>query len=154
MNTLKQVIHYQDTNSVEATWVDENDIQIKCHSYADVQMDMFRADALELGTPLTDYEEMIAQVEAAIVPYVPPAPIIPTSVSMVQARLALLHAGMLPAVTAAIQSMEGIEGDQARIEWEFRPTVDRSSVLVSSMASVLGLTEEQLDTLFETASQF
>lgn len=83
MTILKQVIHYSDTNSVEATWVDANDIQIKCHSYADVQMDMFRADATELGTSLAEYEGMIAEVEAAIVPYVPP----PISVQSITAAM-------------------------------------------------------------------
>ena len=49
MNTLKQVIHYQDTNSVEATWVDENNVVVKCHSYADVQMQMFMDDVAGFG---------------------------------------------------------------------------------------------------------
>lgn len=72
MIALKEVIHYTDTNSVEATWVDAEGMQIKCHSYADVQMQMFRDDAAELGTSLSDYEDLIATVEAGIVPYVPP----------------------------------------------------------------------------------
>ena len=49
MKTLKQVIHYPDTNSIEATWIDESGVVIKCHSYADVQMDMLRADVAEFG---------------------------------------------------------------------------------------------------------
>lgn len=57
---LKQVIHYEDTNSVEATWVDEEGINVKCHSYADVQMDMLRAD---LGVGVEEYEDMIVSVE-------------------------------------------------------------------------------------------
>jgi len=66
---LKQVIHYPDTNSVEATWVDENDIQVRCHSYADVQMDMLEAD---LGTDLSEHASLIATVRANIKPpYVP-----------------------------------------------------------------------------------
>lgn len=72
MIAIKQVIHYQDTNSVEATWVDEDGNQVRCHSYADVQMQMFRDDAAELGTPLNDYEDLIADVESNIAPYVPP----------------------------------------------------------------------------------
>jgi hypothetical protein len=151
VNTLKQVIHYPDTNSVEATWIDENNIQIKCHSYADVQMYLFRADALELGTPLTEYEEMIALVEANIVPYVEPPPIIPEAVTMRQARLALLGAGMLTFANDAIAAMEGVEGEAARIEWEYAHEVRRDAPLVSGMASALSLTEEQLDTLFLTA---
>jgi len=69
---IKQVIHYPDTNSIEVTWVDSDEKQIRCHSYADVQMQMLRNDALALGTPLTEYEDMIALVESRIVPYVAP----------------------------------------------------------------------------------
>lgn len=110
MSILKQVIHYTDTNTIEATWVDRiqlpdvevpesfgpttrgedgsiipgelipayvvkgglQDTQVKCHSYADVQMDMLRADAKELGTDLTEHEALIALVESRIVPYVAP----------------------------------------------------------------------------------
>ena len=59
---LKQVIRYPDTNSVEATWVDEEGNNVRCHSYADVQMDMLRAD---LGEDVAEYAELIATVEAA-----------------------------------------------------------------------------------------
>lgn len=97
---LKSVIHYPDTNSVEATWVeivtpaydvpestapdttdkDGNVIpgkvtpahtvpaverQVRCHSYADVQMDMLESD---LGADLLAYADLIAAVRAAIVP--------------------------------------------------------------------------------------
>ena len=74
MNTLKQVIHYPDTNSVEATWIDENGVVIKCHSYADVQMQMFRDDVAELGGDIAKYEELIALVESNIKPVEPPTP--------------------------------------------------------------------------------
>lgn len=60
---LKQVIHYPDTNSVEATWVDEEGNNVRCHSYADVQMGDLRAD---LGDSVGEYAELIATVEAEI----------------------------------------------------------------------------------------
>jgi len=67
MIILKQVIHYTDTNSVEATWT-QDDVVIKCHSYADVQMQMLRDDAKELGTPLDEYKVLITFVIANIKP--------------------------------------------------------------------------------------
>lgn len=105
MITLKQAIHYTDTNSVEATWVDRtplpdlevpavaevldedgnvvtpgveahtitgrfDEVVVKCHSYADVQMDMLRAD---LGDDALAFAELIATVEAGIVPPPPPS---------------------------------------------------------------------------------
>ena len=85
-------------------------------------------------------------------PYVPPQPIIPAAVDMAQARLALLAAGHLTTVNAAIAAMPGIEGDAARIEWEFRPRVRRDSALTAAMAAMLGLDSGALDTLFTTAS--
>jgi len=76
MSTLKQVIHYQDTNSVEATWVDSEGVVIKCHSYADVQMQMFKDDVFEFGGDVAEYEELIALVESNIKPVEPePVPV-------------------------------------------------------------------------------
>lgn len=60
---LKQVTHYPDTNSVEATWVDEEGNNVRCHSYSDEQMDMLRAD---LGDSVGEYAELIAEVERNI----------------------------------------------------------------------------------------
>ena len=68
---LKSVIHSPNTNSVEATWVDDEGVQVKCHSYADVQMDMLEAD---LGADAPAYADLIALVIAGIKPPVPPTP--------------------------------------------------------------------------------
>jgi len=78
----------------------------------------------------------------------PPEPPTPTVVSMRQARLALLGAGLLSSVNAAIAAMAGVEGEAARIEWEYAQEVRRDSALVAGMAGALSLTEEQLDALF------
>jgi len=80
----------------------------------------------------------------------PPPP--PAVVDMAQARLALLQAGLLAAVQVAINSMPGLAGDAARIEWEFRPTVRRDSPLVTALASALSLDSAALDQLFIAAS--
>lgn len=57
------------------------------------------------------------------------APTVPASVPMAQARLQLLAAGKLAAVNAVVAAMPGPQGDAARIEWEFRPTVERQHPL-------------------------
>jgi len=67
MITLASVIHYPATKSVEATWVDAGGAQVKCHSYADVQMQMFRDDVATLGGSIAEYAALIATVEAGIV---------------------------------------------------------------------------------------
>lgn len=90
-----------------------------------------------------------------IAPYVvPPAqpPQIPQSVTMRQARLALLGAGLLSGVEAAITTLPEPQKSAALIEWEYAALVQRSSGLVPMMGTALGLTESQLDDLFVAAA--
>lgn len=149
MILLKSVIQYTTTNGLEATWVDEDGVQVKCHSYDGTQMQMFRDDAAAFGTPLDDYEDMIADIESKIVPYVPPPPVVPTVVSMRQARLALYGAGLLDDVEAAVASST----KDVQIEWEFSSELRRDWPTLVLLAGALGLTEAQLDALFIQASQ-
>ena len=86
-----------------------------------------------------------------IVDAVAPVEPAPTVVTMRQARLALLGAGMLAQVNTAVAAMPGAQGDAARIEWDFSGTVDRNSPLVQSLVGVLGLSDTQLDALFKAA---
>lgn len=82
-----------------------------------------------------------------------PAPMVPQSVTMRQARLALLGAGLLPSVNAAIAAMPEPDKSAAQITWEFAATVDRSFGMVPQLAAALGMTEAQIDDLFVAASQ-
>ena len=68
---LKQVIRYENAQALEATWVDENDVVIKCQAYSNhpSQMAMLRAD---LGTDLPNYEELINEVVSTYAPPPPP----------------------------------------------------------------------------------
>lgn len=77
-----------------------------------------------------------------------PALTIPSIITMRQARLALLHSGLLSQVDNAIAGMTGTEGDAARIDWQFAQTVERTHPLVATMATQLNLTTQQLDDLF------
>ena len=84
---------------------------------------------------------------------VPVQPPKPTSVTMRQARLALLQTGHLSAIQAAIGAIsDSTERQAAQIEWEFAATVDRSSSFTQSMVVALGLTEESTDNLFTLAA--
>lgn len=85
--------------------------------------------------------------------YIAPPPKGVQTVSMRQARLALLNANLLTVVTEAIAAMPGTEGEAARIEWEYAQDVARYSPLVKSIASELPLTEEQIDNLFVEAAK-
>jgi hypothetical protein len=77
---------------------------------------------------------------------------VPSCVSMRQARLALLGAGLLAQVDVEIDALPSPQKEAARIEWEYSQEVQRNNGFVSSLAPALGLTEEQIDLLFITAA--
>lgn len=87
-----------------------------------------------------------------IVPGEVPSDPVPEVVTMRQARLALLGAGLLTQVNTAVANMPGAEGDAARIEWEYAQEVRRDSPLVAALSVALGLTDETLDNLYKVAA--
>lgn len=83
----------------------------------------------------------------------PPAPpVVPAAVTMRQARLALLGAGLLDDVDAAIAALPSPQKEAAKIEWEYSQEVQRHNGFVSVLAPLLGLTEAQTDALFVQAT--
>ena len=72
-------------------------------------------------------------------------------VTMRQARLALHQAGKLSLVDDAIALIPEPDKSLISIEWEYASTVDRMSPWVSTMGAALGLSDDELDQLFETA---
>ena len=102
--------------------------------------------------PLTDFSQYQFMLDrwaaAAPDPAPTPEPTTPTVVSMRQARLALLQAGLLATVDAAVAA----GGDADKITWEYATEVDRNSPLVTNMALALNLTEQDLDNLFTLAA--
>ena len=83
-----------------------------------------------------------------IEPYVAPPTPIPTTLTMRQARLVLLGAGLLNSVATAINALPSPQKEAAQIEWEYSNEVQRNNGFVSQLAPALGLTEAQLDALF------
>ena len=81
------------------------------------------------------------------------APPVPQSVTMRQARLALLAASKLAAVDLAIASLPSPQKEAAQIEWEYAATVERTSPLIEQLAPALGLTEAEMDALFASAAE-
>jgi len=80
---------------LEATWVERiqvpatesepgttTETQVWCQSYHPTQIDMLRAKAAEYGTPLDEYEPMLAEWVAS---YEPPEPVVPTPEQMIAA---------------------------------------------------------------------
>ena len=86
-------------------------------------------------------------------PPVQPAAI-PQSVTMRQARLALLAVGKLDTINTVIAGIEPAAQRQAiQIEWEYAQTVDRDSPWVAGLAPALALSDADLDSLFVFAAQ-
>lgn len=86
------------------------------------------------------------------------APLVPTqavphSVTMRQARLALLNDGKLQAISDAIAALPSPQKEEAQIEWEYAQTVDRDAAFLMSVASAIGLDDAALDTLFTQAAR-
>lgn len=101
-----------------------------------------------------DYSTLVWLDEAQTAPtlkemeaYVEPAPTV-TSVTPRQARLALLQAGLLDKVEAAVNAA----GGATKITWDWASTISRTDPLIATLATVLSLTSAQIDQLFTTAS--
>lgn len=86
--------------------------------------------------------------------FTPPLPLpapVPEVVTARQARLALLGAGVLANVEGALAQIPGVQGEAARIEWEYATDIRRDSPLIGALAPMLSLTSEQVDDLFRAA---
>jgi hypothetical protein len=69
-----------------------------------------------------------------------------------QARLALLSAGQLVNIDAAISALEEPTKSFVEIEWEYAVSIERMSPWVIAMTESLGMTAEEVDQLFEGAA--
>jgi hypothetical protein len=75
------------------------------------------------------------------------------SVTMRQARLALLGAGLLNQVNDALAKLESPLKEAATIEWEYSSEVKRNGALVQQLGGALGLDAAALDNLFSQAAK-
>ena len=74
---------------------------------------------------------------------------VPQQVTMRQARLALLSAGLLDDVEMVIAAA----GRAAQLEWEYAAVVERSNPAVAAVQQQHGLTDGQIDDLFREAAK-
>lgn len=73
----------------------------------------------------------------------------PQQVTIRQARLALLSAGLLDDVEMVITAA----GRAAQLEWEYAAVVERSNPAVAIVQQQQGMTDEQIDGLFREAAK-
>lgn len=81
-------------------------------------------------------------------PDLAPQPVIPSTVTMRQARLALLQSGLLSQVNSAVAAAD----EATKITWDYSSEVHRNHPFVAALAAALNLTEAQLDGLFTLAA--
>ena len=101
----------------------------------------------------SDYQRIMALVEAGelvIAPAAPLLPTIPARVTRRQARLALHQAGLLGQVEALMASPETPAA--IRITYEDATEWWRDDPIIQAIGPALGLTPGQVDDLFVTAS--
>lgn len=121
-----------------------------------------RADLAPLESQHADLTARVAALQAGIDacqsslnadPSVEADPVhVPPVVTMRQARLALLGAGLLAGVDAAISAMPEPTKSAAKIEWEYSGTVERNRPFVQALTPALGMTAAQVDQLFIAAA--
>ena len=78
-----------------------------------------------------------------------PPPRVPEVITPRQLRIVLLQQGLLPQVEAMVTSADAA----TQITWEYATEFRRNHEMLIAMAAQLGMTDEQLDHLFITASQ-
>lgn len=128
-----------------AKWSDE--LQSKVVSYREMPDDAIPEDRSQRHLWADISDDLVIDIDSNLGKVV-----IPKYVTMRQARLALLNAGLLKTIDDAVANMPGVEGDAARIEWEFSNAVERDKEFVKSIASGLRLTDDQVDQLFIAAA--
>ena len=69
-----------------------------------------------------------------------------------QLRLGLLHLGKLAGVPVAIAALPEPEKSQAQIEWDYASEFRRLHPLIVKLIPILGLTDEQVDPVWEQFS--
>lgn len=74
-----------------------------------------------------------------------------STITLRQCKLALLNAGKLQDVVAAINALPEPQRTAAQIEFDYANEVERDSPLLNAVAAAIGLTEAELDALFESA---
>jgi hypothetical protein len=90
------------------------------------------------GTTLIEY----------VPPYIEPVPYIPLSISPRQARLQLFKDGRLETVDYLISQ----QPKSVQLEWEYATSIERNNTLVIQLCTVMGMSIEDIDIMFQKAS--
>jgi hypothetical protein len=146
-----KLIKYDNTpGTFEASWLDDAGKGVRVTAYSGDQIQLLRDDVAQYGGDISEWEDLIAEIEAEWVPPPPPPVVIPQVVSRFQARAALHLAGLLTQVEAMMQ--DPATDMLAKLAWTDAQEFRRTSPTVLAMSQALGLTDAQLDELFTVAA--
>jgi hypothetical protein len=97
-------------------------------------------------------EELLEDDDPEVIAFLNPPEVLPP-ITKRQLRLTLVRNGIsLETVEAAIASMpEGLEKEEAQIEWNDASTFNRDHPTLLLIAAALGLTEAQIDAMWAEA---
>ena len=102
--------------------------------------------------PVTNTEYLAWLAEGNVPdPYVPPPTPIPQTVTRFQALAVLAAGGYLSTIRTYIATLG--ENDITRLAWESASEWERTSPTLAALATMLGLSDAQVDDLFIAASQ-
>ena len=149
MNILQGVIRYDNAPAIEATWVDVDGNVVKCHVYGNTQMEELRRD---LGVYASQFEALIAGVEATQEPPSPPA--VPEICTPAQGLVALyaLRGITEDALHSVIESIQDtVLRYTTRIGFARATEWRRTSPSIVLMGELLNLSSADLDALFTFA---
>jgi hypothetical protein len=88
---------------------------------------------------------------AVVEPYIAPPPPIPATVTRFQALAVLAAGGYLDTVRTYINTLD--QNNVQRLAWENATDWERTSPTLNALATMLGLSDAQVDELFIAASQ-
>jgi hypothetical protein len=130
------------------------DLYATCKEYGEIPMTLNLVDIEDIHTYI-DEDGIETPLEAycktlKIAPYVEPLPVvvIPTSITMRQARLHLLDLVLLDDIEGFIS-----QDRKWQIEWEYATEILRNSQLIEAVKTSLGLDDDAVDDMFIKASK-
>lgn len=133
LGTIDCEIHLPDRDIWVPTTASSDDVEQE-------QVDLYNT-IIASGTPIATYVPPTAEELRALLP----------NLTMRQFRLQLLADNLLPNVEAAIAALPSPQKEEAQIEWEYASMVERNNNFVKSLMPVLNLTDEQVDTMWQSA---